>query len=240
MAEILGYSNQSQVLDLQANDGYQYTPAFGIYENGNPVRVVLINFVSDPSGNSDLTVALSVGGGQTGQPSATPSSVQVKCVRSFIFCSRLIIPRYLRASSVSQKGNFTWANQVCRRLGHSMCLADLFLLRLLVILSHQTAVLWVQKQSSPSSVIKLLAFATSRSTHPLQPSSFSAVVHSPRTVEHHQPLLRLPLGLSFIILSQLTLQCWRPRTVTGEYWNWEVRVREVSTLATACSRTSLL
>jgi len=87
MAEILGSSNQSQVLDLQANDGYQYTPAFGIYENGNPVRVVLINFVSDPSGNSDLTVALSVGGGQTGQPSATPSSVQVKCVRSFVFCN---------------------------------------------------------------------------------------------------------------------------------------------------------
>lgn len=115
MAEVLGSSNQSQVLDLQANNGYEYTPAFGIYENGNPVRVVLINFVSDPSGNSDLTVALSVGGGQTGQPSATPSSVQVKCVLNcYFYDGRLITPRYLRASSVSQKGNFTWANQVCR------------------------------------------------------------------------------------------------------------------------------
>ncbi|KAF5353264.1 hypothetical protein D9756_008029 [Leucocoprinus leucothites] len=96
LAEALGASNQSQVLDLQANNGYQYTPGFAIYENGNPVRVVLINFVSDPSGNSDLTVALSIGGGQTGQPSATPATVYVK---------------YLRASTVSQKGNITWANQ---------------------------------------------------------------------------------------------------------------------------------
>ncbi|KXN92551.1 hypothetical protein AN958_05406 [Leucoagaricus sp. SymC.cos] len=96
MAEVLGASNKSQVLDLGANSGNQFTPAFAIYEDGNPVRVVLINFVSDSSGNSDLTAAISIGGGQTGQSNATPASVKVK---------------YLRASSVSQKGNFTWANQ---------------------------------------------------------------------------------------------------------------------------------
>lgn len=189
-----------------------------------------------------MTVALSIGGGQTGQPSATPSSVQVKCVRSLIFCSRLIIliSRYLRASSVSQKGNFTWANQVCRPLDYSIHVADLFLLRLSVILSHQTAALWVQKQSSLFSVIKLPASATSRFTRLPQPLSSSVAVHLRRIVEHHQQPLRLPLGLSFIILSRLTLQCWQPRTATGEYWNWEVRAREVSALAIACSRTSLL
>ncbi|KAJ3568101.1 hypothetical protein NP233_g5936 [Leucocoprinus birnbaumii] len=91
VAEALGSSNQSQVLDLQANNGYQYTPAYAIYENGNPVRVVLVNFVSDPSGNSNLNVALSLGQG------STPATVYVK---------------YLQASSVSDKGSkITWANQ---------------------------------------------------------------------------------------------------------------------------------
>ncbi|KAG6810056.1 hypothetical protein H0H92_013528 [Tricholoma furcatifolium] len=96
MAETLGPSNISQVLDLGANAGSIYTPAYAIYENGNPVRVALINFVSDPTGASDLSVSISIGGGDTGQPGATPAQVKVK---------------YLLASSVSQKGNYTWAGQ---------------------------------------------------------------------------------------------------------------------------------
>ena len=46
-------------------------------------------------GASDLTVQLNLSG--VGGSAAGPSQVQVK---------------YLQASSVSQKGNFTWANQV--------------------------------------------------------------------------------------------------------------------------------
>ncbi|EAU81861.2 hypothetical protein CC1G_06072 [Coprinopsis cinerea okayama7 len=96
MAEALGPSGKAQVLDLAANNRSTYTPAYGIYEDGNPVRVLLINFIDDPSGANDVTVSISVGGGHTGQPNASPSQVRVK---------------YLSASSVSQKGNFTWAGQ---------------------------------------------------------------------------------------------------------------------------------
>ena len=78
VAEALGLSNQAQVLDLKANNGYQFTPAFAIYENEDPVRVALINFINDPSGDSDITVSIAIGGGDTGQPEATPASVQVK------------------------------------------------------------------------------------------------------------------------------------------------------------------
>jgi hypothetical protein len=85
MAEALGSSNKSQVFDLQANGANQYTPGFAIYEDNNPVRLVLINFVSDSSGASDVTAAISIGGGQTGQPNATPASVQVKYVCWFVF-----------------------------------------------------------------------------------------------------------------------------------------------------------
>ncbi|KAF5376683.1 hypothetical protein D9615_007846 [Tricholomella constricta] len=96
LAETLGPSNGTQVLDLNANDGDIHTPGYAIYENGNPVRLALFNFVTDPSGASDLTVSISIGGGQTGQANATPAQVKVK---------------YLLASSVSQKGNYTWAGQ---------------------------------------------------------------------------------------------------------------------------------
>ncbi|TFY66779.1 hypothetical protein EVG20_g4311 [Dentipellis fragilis] len=96
MAEILGPSNASQVFDLGANNNNMFTPAYAVYENGTPTKVVLFNFVTDPSGNTNLSVPIAIGGGQTGQPNATPSSVQVK---------------YLTAESVAQKGNFTWAGQ---------------------------------------------------------------------------------------------------------------------------------
>jgi len=96
MAEALGASNSSQVLDLNANGGNIFTPAYAIYEKGNPVRVALFNFVTDPSGASNITASIAIGGGQTGQPNAVPAQVTVK---------------YLAASSVSQKGNFTWAGQ---------------------------------------------------------------------------------------------------------------------------------
>src|SRR6267154_4846376 len=52
VAEALGSSNVAQVLDLQANGGNDYTPGYAIYENGQPVRVALTNFITDQSGNS--------------------------------------------------------------------------------------------------------------------------------------------------------------------------------------------
>jgi hypothetical protein len=59
---------------------------------------LLFNYVTDPSGASDLTVQLNLAGaGGGGGGGSGPSQVQVK---------------YLQASSVAQKGNFTWANQV--------------------------------------------------------------------------------------------------------------------------------
>ena len=102
MAEALGSSNATQIVDLLPNNANIYTPAYSIYENGNLARILLFNYVTDPSGASDLTVQLNLNG--AGGSSAGPSQIQVK---------------YLQASSVAQKGNFTWANQVgytCRVL----------------------------------------------------------------------------------------------------------------------------
>ncbi|KAG1777941.1 glycoside hydrolase family 79 protein [Suillus placidus] len=89
VAEALGSSNTAQVLDLQANGGNDYTPGYAIYENGQPVRIALTNFITDPSGNNDYTASISIGG-------TVPAQVKVK---------------YLLADSVSQIYNFTWAGQ---------------------------------------------------------------------------------------------------------------------------------
>ncbi|KAG1744607.1 glycoside hydrolase family 79 protein [Suillus paluster] len=89
VAEVLGSSNVAQVLDLDANSGNDYTPGYAIYENGQPVRVALTNFITDPSGDNDYTASISIGG-------TVPAQVTVK---------------YLLADSVSQRYNFTWAGQ---------------------------------------------------------------------------------------------------------------------------------
>jgi len=96
MSEILGKSNASQVVDLFQNSNNEFTPGWAVYENGTPKKVVLINYVTDPTGTSDYTASISVGGGTTGQAAAVPSSVNVK---------------YLLASSVTSKTNMTWAGQ---------------------------------------------------------------------------------------------------------------------------------
>jgi hypothetical protein len=72
MAEAMGSSNQSQVIDLQANGGNIFTPAYAIYENGDPARIALFNFVTDPSGNSDITPTINFGG------MGAPPQVKVK------------------------------------------------------------------------------------------------------------------------------------------------------------------
>ncbi|CAK5268206.1 unnamed protein product [Mycena citricolor] len=87
-AEVFGKSNQSQIIDLQMNNENIFTPGYAIYENGTLARVALFNFITDPSGASDYSVAL--------QAVTLPKEVKVK---------------YLLAPSVSTKENITWAGQ---------------------------------------------------------------------------------------------------------------------------------
>ncbi|KAJ7249910.1 glycoside hydrolase family 79 protein [Mycena rebaudengoi] len=90
MAEVLGPTNNSQVLDLPIPGSTEFTPMYGIYENGVPVRVAIFNYVDDPSGATDVHASISINGG------TLPSAVKVK---------------YLLAKTVVQKGNITWAGQ---------------------------------------------------------------------------------------------------------------------------------
>jgi len=96
VAETIGSSGTTQLMDLQANSNNTYTPAYAVYENGECARLALFNFVTDPTGASTYTATFSVGGGSTGEANATPASVQVK---------------YLLSPSVSEKSNVTWAGQ---------------------------------------------------------------------------------------------------------------------------------
>ncbi|KAG2361075.1 glycoside hydrolase family 79 protein [Suillus spraguei] len=96
ITEAFGPSGNAQIIDLQANTNNMFTPAYAIYENGAPVRLVLLNYVSDPSRASDYTATISIGGSAIGQDNATPAQIQVK---------------YLVAPSVSEKHNITWAGQ---------------------------------------------------------------------------------------------------------------------------------
>ena len=80
-AEVLSSSNNAQIIDLLPNNANPYTPAYAVYENGNMVRVALFNYLSDdPTGNSDYTATISVGGSATGEANVTPAQVKVKCV----------------------------------------------------------------------------------------------------------------------------------------------------------------
>ncbi|CAK5267955.1 unnamed protein product, partial [Mycena citricolor] len=94
VAEALGASNQTQVLNLGVPGLSDFTPLYGLYENGVPKRVAIINYIDDPSGANDVHAVISIAGW------TAPNSVKVK---------------YLAAASVVQKGNITWAGQVRRR-----------------------------------------------------------------------------------------------------------------------------
>ncbi|KAI0668268.1 hypothetical protein C8Q78DRAFT_1099695 [Trametes maxima] len=96
VAEALGKTNTSRVRDLFPNDGNEYTPAYSVYENDALARLVLINFLDDPSGAHDYTATITVGGAQFGEANAIPPQIKVK---------------YLLAPSVSEKDNITWAGQ---------------------------------------------------------------------------------------------------------------------------------
>ncbi|KAI0651078.1 glycoside hydrolase superfamily [Trametes meyenii] len=96
MAEALGTTNNSRVVDLFANNGNEFTPAYGIYEDHALARVALVNFMNGQDGQGTYNITLSVGGAQVGEPNDTPAQVKVK---------------YLLAPSVSEKDHITWANQ---------------------------------------------------------------------------------------------------------------------------------
>ncbi|KAJ7572949.1 hypothetical protein C8J56DRAFT_1133482 [Mycena floridula] len=63
MAEAMGPTNASQIIDLKANDDNEFTPAYAIYENGAPARVALFNYIDDPSGASTYSATISINGG---------------------------------------------------------------------------------------------------------------------------------------------------------------------------------
>jgi hypothetical protein len=90
MAEAIGPSNNTQVLNYGVENLSSFTPIYGIYENGTPVRVAIMNYLDDPTGASNVSAVISIAG------ATIPSSVQVK---------------RLSADSVVQKGNYTWAGQ---------------------------------------------------------------------------------------------------------------------------------
>jgi len=77
-AEVFGPNDNSQIIDLNANNADVTTPAYAIYEGGNIARVALFNYMTDPTGANTYTATISVGGGQTGAPNATPAQVKVK------------------------------------------------------------------------------------------------------------------------------------------------------------------
>ncbi|KAJ6561989.1 glycoside hydrolase family 79 protein [Mycena capillaripes] len=96
VAEALGTSNQSRIIDLQMNGNNIYTPGYAIYDGEVLARLALFNYVTDPTGASAYTASFAIGGGDTGQANGTPAQVKVK---------------YLVAPSVSTKENITWAGQ---------------------------------------------------------------------------------------------------------------------------------
>lgn len=74
IAEAFGKSNTSQVFDVEANAGNEFTPAYSIYENGELSKVALINFLDDKTGASDIVASITVPGG------GVPGTVSVKSV----------------------------------------------------------------------------------------------------------------------------------------------------------------
>ncbi|KAJ7649955.1 glycoside hydrolase family 79 protein [Roridomyces roridus] len=96
VAETFGNSNKSRIIDLQMNGNNEFTPGYAVYDGDVLARLALFNYVTDPSGASEITVSFAIGGGATGQANGTPAQVKVK---------------YLLAPSVSSLNNITWAGQ---------------------------------------------------------------------------------------------------------------------------------
>ncbi|GJJ14346.1 hypothetical protein Clacol_008610 [Clathrus columnatus] len=96
VAEALGSSGNARVADLRLNGGSDTTPGYVIYEGDVPSRMVLFNYVTDPSGANNYTAQISVDGQAVGKPNGTPPQ---------------IMARYFTSSSVVDKAPFYYAGQ---------------------------------------------------------------------------------------------------------------------------------
>lgn len=76
IAEALSSDDHVQVADLLLEGNSIHTPGYVIYEQGTPVRVLLINYMTDTTGAGNYTAQISIGGGSGS--SSVPSSVRVK------------------------------------------------------------------------------------------------------------------------------------------------------------------
>lgn len=91
IAEAFGQTNTSQVVDFFTGEGEELRPAYLVYENGKPARVILFNYITDETGGHDYTATVKVDG-------------------SNIIGDRVAV-RYLRASSTAEQYDITWAGQ---------------------------------------------------------------------------------------------------------------------------------
>ena len=97
MAEAIGPSNATQVLDVQANANNIFTPAYAIYENGTLVRALLMNYASDSSGASDIYVNLSTVAGGT----PLPGSIQVKYAHIYLYSTGASLTKHSACTGTS-------------------------------------------------------------------------------------------------------------------------------------------
>ncbi|KAH7103155.1 hypothetical protein BKA62DRAFT_69386 [Auriculariales sp. MPI-PUGE-AT-0066] len=87
-SEFIGSNGNTRIGDLKINNGDTYMAGYVLYENNQPVRVLLINFIDDPLGGHDYIARIQTNG-------ATQASV-----------------RYLTApNGLTSKFNVTYANQ---------------------------------------------------------------------------------------------------------------------------------
>ena len=98
IAEALSSDDHVQVADLLLDGNSIHTPGYVIYEQGSPVRMLLINYMTDPTGAGNYTAQISVGA--TGGASSTPSSVRVKWA-TFTLCS--FVTLILTATKISAR-----------------------------------------------------------------------------------------------------------------------------------------
>ncbi|GMK54139.1 hypothetical protein CspeluHIS016_0107250 [Cutaneotrichosporon spelunceum] len=76
VAEAFGRTGTAQIIDLLTDGGDMYHPAYVVYENSAPSRVVLFNYVSDPSGASTYNAVISLSD-LVRTPSAPPANPPV-------------------------------------------------------------------------------------------------------------------------------------------------------------------
>lgn len=87
VTEALGKTGKARVADLGANENNMLTPAYVVYEDNQPVRVMLFNFMSDTTGGHDYTARIA-------------------------FNTPQVRTRILHAEKVTSKiPNITWAGQ---------------------------------------------------------------------------------------------------------------------------------